>query len=57
MAPAAAPRSARALLPLLLLVPFFRLHPRDAALATGFALLGLVLLTLSAFVIVWATSM
>jgi hypothetical protein len=42
---------------LLLLVPFLRLHPRDAALATGFALLGLVLLTLSAFVIVWATSM
>lgn len=46
-----------AVIALLLLVPFFRLHPRDAALATGFALLGLVLLTLSAFVIVWATSM
>ena len=40
-----------------LLVPLFRLHPRDAVTATGFALLGLVLLTLFAFVIVWATAL
>jgi hypothetical protein len=46
-----------AVVALLLLVPLFRLHPRDASLATGFAILGLVLLTLFAFVIVWATSM
>lgn len=41
----------------LLLVPFLRLPPRDAVTATGFALLGLVLLTLFAFVIVWATAL
>ena len=40
-----------------LLVPLLRLRPRDAVTATGFALLGLVLLTLFAFVIVWATAL
>jgi len=38
-----------------LMVPLFRLHPRDAALATGCALLGMVLLVLSAWVVVWAS--
>ena len=40
----------------LVLIPTFRLSPRDAALATGFAILGLVLLTLFALVVVWAMS-
>lgn len=38
----------------LLTIPVFRLHPRDAGLVTGFTVLGLVLLTLFALVIVWA---
>ena len=37
-----------------LTMPMFRLGPRDAALATGFSVLGLLLLTLFALVIVWA---
>ena len=38
-----------------LMVPLFRLHPRDALLATGCALLGMVMLVLSAWVVVWAS--
>lgn len=37
-----------------LTIPVFRLHPRDAGLVAGFTVLGLVLLTLFALVIVWA---
>ena len=37
-----------------LTIPMFRLNPRDAALATGFSVLGLLMLTLFALVIVWA---
>lgn len=40
----------------LLAVPILRLHPRDAFLATGFAVLGLALLVLGAWVVVWATT-
>jgi hypothetical protein len=43
-----------ALVALGLLVPVFRLHVRDAGLAIGFTLMGLVLLALSALVVVWA---
>lgn len=39
-----------------LAVPLFRLHPRDAAFATAYALLGILLLIGTAWVIVWAAS-
>ncbi|MBI1304545.1 MAG: hypothetical protein GC172_12290 [Phycisphaera sp.] len=39
----------------LLAVPVLRLHPRDAALATGAALVAMSLLVLGAHVVVWAT--
>lgn len=39
-----------------LAVPIFRLHPRDAAFATAYALLGLLLLIGTAWVVVWAAS-
>jgi len=37
-----------------LAVPVLRLAPRDAALATGFALMGMLLLVLASAVVVWA---
>ena len=37
-----------------LAVPIFRLHPRDAVFATASALIGMILLVLGAWVIVWA---
>jgi hypothetical protein len=39
-----------------LAVPLFRLHPRDAAFATVYGLLGMLLLFGSAWVVVWAAS-
>jgi hypothetical protein len=39
-----------------LAVPIFRLHPRDAFFATVASLLGMILLVLGAWVIVWATT-
>lgn len=39
-----------------LVVPVFRLHPRDAGLAMVCALLGMMLLVFGAWVVVWATS-
>ena len=39
----------------LLAVPILRIHPRDAALATGAALVAMSLLVIGAHVIVWAT--
>ena len=36
-------------------VPMFRLHPRDAAVAGGFALMGMMLLVLGAWIVVWST--
>lgn len=39
-----------------LTVPLFRLHPRDAAFATIYGLLGMLLLFGSAWVVVWAAS-
>lgn len=39
-----------------LMVPLFRLHPRDAAFATAYALLGMLLLVGSAWVVVWAAT-
>ena len=38
----------------LIAVPVLRLHPRDALLAAGFALLGLALLVFGAWVVVWS---
>ena len=35
-------------------IPLFRLHPADAALATGLSLLGMAFLVLSSAVVVWA---
>lgn len=35
-------------------IPILRLSPRDAALATGFALMGMLLLVLASAVVVWA---
>lgn len=37
-----------------LTVPMFRLHPRDAATATIYGLLGLLLIVGSAWIVVWA---
>lgn len=39
----------------LLAVPVLRIHPRDAALATGAALVAMSLLVIGAHVVVWAT--
>ncbi len=39
----------------LLAVPILRLHPRDAALATGAALVAMSLLVIGAHVVVWVT--
>lgn len=39
-----------------LMVPLFKLHPRDAAFATAYGLLGMLLLFGSAWVVVWAAS-
>ena len=39
-----------------LAVPIFRLHPRDAAAATAYGLLGLLLIVGGAWVVVWATT-
>jgi hypothetical protein len=39
----------------LLAVPILRIHPRDAALATGAALVAMSLLVIGAHVVVWAT--
>lgn len=39
-----------------LAIPLFGLHPRDAAFATVHALLGMLLLIGSAWVVVWATT-
>lgn len=39
-----------------LAIPIFRLHPRDAATATAYGLLGLLLIVGGAWVVVWATS-
>lgn len=38
-----------------LAVPIFRLHPRDAATATAYGLLGLLLIIGSAWIVVWST--
>ena len=37
-------------------IPVFRLHPRDTAAATAYAILGMLLLVGGAWVIVWATT-
>jgi hypothetical protein len=39
-----------------LAIPVFRLHPRDAAFATAYGLLGMLLLVGSAWVVVWAAT-
>jgi hypothetical protein len=39
-----------------LAIPIFRLGPRDAVLATAFALLGMLLLVFGAWIVVWATT-
>lgn len=39
-----------------LMVPLFRLHPRDAAFATLYGLLGMLLLIGLAWMVVWATT-
>ncbi|MEY3142602.1 MAG: hypothetical protein RLY21_1095, partial [Planctomycetota bacterium] len=39
-----------------LAVPIFRLHPRDAVFATASSLIGMILLVLAAWVVVWATT-
>lgn len=38
----------------ILAMPIFRIKPRDAAMLTGFSVLGLLILTLAASVVVWA---